>query len=100
MPDTGNTATATAPTTSSGVAVTGKVPLLEMIIATEIEAERLETWARLMVDPEHRMWIARRAYIARMTVRTLDLLRDNEKDFVELIQNKNEVAKRRTKGAK
>lgn len=71
-----------------------------MIVATETEAERLETWARLTVDPEHKTWIARRAHIARMTVRTLDLLRDNEKDFVELIRNKNEVAKRKNKGAK
>ena len=80
-----------------GSTVLSRVSILEMIVTSETEAERLETWARLTVNPEHRMWIARRAHIARMTVRTLDLLRDNEKEFVELIRNKNEVAQRKAK---
>ena len=83
-----------------GSTVLSRVSILEMIVTSETEAERLETWARMTVNPEHRMWIARRAHIARMTVRTLDLLRDNEKEFVELIRNKNEVAQRKTKGGK
>lgn len=76
---------------------TGKVSLLEMIIWAETEAERLETWTRMTVDTEARIWMARRTHVAKMTVRTLDLLRDNEKEFVELIRNKNEVEKRRKK---
>lgn len=92
MSDTGNTAVA-----ANGTPVTGKVSLLEMIVSTETEAERLETWTRLTVNPEARMWLARRAHIARMTVRTLDLLRENEKEFVEIIRNKKEVAQRKEK---
>lgn len=83
------------PTTAGGVSVTGKVSILEMIVSTETEAERLETWVRLTITPEAKIWLARRAHIARMTVRTLDLLRENEKEFVEIIRNKNEVANRK-----
>lgn len=82
-------------TTADGTEVTGRVALIEMIVWTETEAERMETWTRLTVDPEARKWLARRAHIARMTVRTLDLLREHEKEFVEIIRNANEVAKRK-----
>lgn len=93
MPD--NQTAAAIATTADGTEVTGRVALIEMIVWTETEAERLETWARLTVDPQARMWLARRAHIARMTVRTLDLVRDNEKEFVEIIRNKSEVGKRK-----
>lgn len=94
MPDH---APASLQATSSGPPVTGKVSLIEMIASTETEAERLEIWTRLTVNPEAQMWLARRAHIARMTVRTLDLLRDNEREFVEIIRNKSEAAKRKEK---
>lgn len=86
-------ATTPAPT----VLVKGKVSLLEMIVFAEVEAERLDIWERQLSSTEAKISVGRRAHIARMTVRTLDLLRDNEKDFIDLVRKKNEVAQRKGK---
>lgn len=73
--------------------------ILDMITWTEGEAERLEIWARAVADPDARRRILGNAHIARMTVKTLDILRAHEAEFVKMVSTGREVEQRRKKSA-
>lgn len=89
-----NTATATAEAPST------KVSLIEMIMTAEAEAERLEIWTREVRDNDAKISLARRAHIHRMIVRTLDLVRDNEAEFLNAVRTAREVRERAAPKAK
>lgn len=94
------TATAEAPRTSTPSGATAKVSLIEMIMTAEAEAERLEIWTREVRDNDAKIAMARRAHIQRMIVRTLDLVRDNEVEFLNAVRTAREVRERAAPKAK
>lgn len=79
-----------------------RVNLFDMILWAESEAERLESWIRVLSKEKQTVHprIARNAIIARKIVDTLTLLKAHERDFVKMVKAQHEADQRANRGVR
>jgi hypothetical protein len=74
-----------------------KIDLLDMILWAEAEADDVEIWRDVLRREGKDLWpaVARRGQIARKAVETLTLVKEFERDFVQMIKSRREAQRRR-----